>query len=85
LETSHFAGICHPERTTTTQIYFTGESLSKKVGKKSEKVKKVEKNWTSVKVGWKHRILPEFVIRNERQQQDRFGNCELHNEKSVKC
>jgi hypothetical protein len=40
-----------------------------------EKVEKVEKSWTTVKVGWKHRILPE---------QDRFENCELHNEKSVK-
>jgi hypothetical protein len=36
----------------------------------SEKVEKVEKkSWTSVKVGWKRRTLPEFVIRNERQQR----------------
>jgi hypothetical protein len=52
-----------PEQATTTQIYLTSESLSKKIEKK--KSEKVEKSWTSVKVGWKRRILPEFVIRNE--------------------
>jgi hypothetical protein len=64
LETSHFAGICHPETKTT----------------KIEKNCKLEKNWTrkwliywseKVERSWKRRILPEFVIRSEQQVEKR--------------